>query len=144
MVVNRMFSFKNNTSKFSQNYQTLSLGLPFQIFHLRMAFWCILAHTRSWLHHILCKSSSKTSTSCHKPPVSPFVSSCITLHFHQQLKPVFGDFFIYFLLFKLVIFHFKPSIFICFQLCFFTSSWRRLLSCCHCCHICLLVMPFTV
>ncbi len=87
--------------------------MPFQIVSLIMA-GCILAHIHSWLQHILCKSSSKTSTSCHKPSVSPFVSSCITLHFHQQLKLVFWDF----LLFKLVIFHFKQSIFICFQFIF--------------------------
>lgn len=54
----------------------------FQLSRLRMASWLILAQFHSWLHHI-CKSSSKTSTSCHKPCVSPFVSGCITLHFHQ-------------------------------------------------------------
>lgn len=98
-----------------------------------------MAHIRSWLHHTLCKSSGKTSTSYHKSSVFAFVSSCITLHFPQRLKLVFWDF----LNFVSLLFVISNSPFSFAFARFFTPSHQRLLSCCHCCHICLLVMPFT-
>lgn len=61
--------------------------------------WRPLAHSHSRLRH----------RSCQKPSASPSTSSCISLHFHQKLKPLFGFFLFYFLIQDAAFFYSLPG-----------------------------------